>query len=370
MKVGIFTFPNSASYGATLQMYALCHVVEGLGHEVEVINYHNAFMKAELHCNSTAGSKIKRSVKRVIKKVLHRKLYRRFKAFEKRVVELYPKKSFSDASLLPEIGLKYDAVICGSDQVWNPNITGGDLSYFLDFCKGKTKRISYAPSFGVEALSDEMKNNISKELKLFSALSVREAQGQALVADMLNRDVPVVVDPTMLLEKSDWEKMEIPYLEVKGDFVVYFTVKSSGRLFNKCRDFAKKNGLTMVVVGGNALKKMKNKDSTVHYAVDISPAQWLWLIHNAKYVATNSFHGTAFSIIYEKDFYLELPACANSRLLNVVQIMALEERILSPESEMIPIKTDYTITGHNMYMLREKSMSYLKDVLCEDTVNG
>ncbi len=370
MKVGIFTFPNSVSYGATLQMYALCRAATRLGHEVEVINYHNAFMKAELHRNSAAESRIKYSFKRAIKNTLHRKLYKRFKTFETNAVKLYPKKSFSNTSLLPGISARYDAIICGSDQVWNPNITGGDLSYFLNFCDEKTRRISYAPSFGVEVLSDELKNQVREELKLYDAISVREAQGQTLVADMLGRDVPVVIDPTMLLEKSEWERMEKPYLKIRGDFVLYFVVKQSPGFFNKCRDFAKKNGLTMVVIGGNALKKMRNKDSTVHYAVDISPAEWLWLIHNAKYVATNSFHGTAFSIIYEKDFYLQLPNFANSRLINVVRMLALEDRILPMESNMIPSEVDYTIARQNMNQLREESLSYLKDALREDAING
>lgn len=370
MKVGIFTFPNSVSYGATLQMYALSRAIETLGHEAEVINYHNAFMKAEKHCKHTSESKIKHSVKRIVKKALHGKLYKGFRAFEKDAVNLYPQKSFSDVALLTGMIDRYGAVICGSDQVWNPNITNSDLSYFLNFCGEKTRRISYAPSFGVEELPDELKDPIRKELDRFTAISVREAQGQELLRDILDKDVPVVLDPSMLLEKSEWEKMESPYRKVAGDFVLYFTVKSSRRFFEKCRDFAKNNGLKMVVVGGNSLKAMQKRDPVVHYAVDISPKEWLWLIHNAKYVATNSFHGTAFSVIYEKDFYLELPPVTNSRLINMVRIMGLEERVLAKETEITPSTVDYTAARENMRLLREQSMTYLKDALCEDTANG
>ncbi|MBQ9780402.1 MAG: polysaccharide pyruvyl transferase family protein [Clostridia bacterium] len=370
MKVGILTFPNSVSYGATLQMYALCRAVERLGHEAEAINYYNVFMKAELHCKSTAKSEKKYRCKRIIKSFLHRKLYRKFAAFEKDVINLFPKKSFTDKALLPEIGTRYDAVICGSDQVWNPNITGGDLSYFLNFCGQTTRRVAYAPSFGVEILPEALKDQAREELKLFSEISVREVQGQALVTDMIGREVPVVIDPTMLLEREEWEKIEVPYRKIKGDYILYFTVKSSHRLFQKCRDFAKKNGLTMVVVGGNFLKKIKNNDPTVQYATCISPAEWLWLIHHAKYVATNSFHGTAFSIIFEKDFYLELSAATNSRLINIVRILALENQILSEEADMIPTKADYKMARENMLRLQEDSLSYLKNALREDVNHG
>ena len=370
MKVGIFTFPNSASYGATLQMYALCRAVELLGHEAESINYYNAFMKAEMHCNSAGESKIKYRVKRTVKKLLHIRLYKKFKSFERNTTKLYPKKSFTDTALLPRVGARYDAVICGSDQVWNPNITGGDISYFLNFCGESTKRVAYAPSFGVESLSDEFRNQVQEELKLFSSLSVREVQGQAMVSDMIGKEVPVVIDPTMLLDVSEWESMEIPYGKIKGDYILYFTVRSSHEFFGKCLRFAKQNGLTMVVVGGNASKIIKNNDPFLHYALDVSPAEWLWLIHNAKYVATNSFHGTAFSIIYEKDFYLELSAATNSRLINIVRMLALEDQILGAEEEMCPTRADYTQARENIHRLRKESMNYLETALCEDVSHG
>ena len=168
MKVGIFTFPNSVSYGATLQMYALCQTVERLGYEAEAINYHNAFMKAELHCNSAAEPTGKYRAKRIIKNALHRKLYRNFRRFEKDVIPLYPKKSFTDPALLPKVGLEYDAVICGSDQVWNPNITGGDLSYFLDFlCPqlwrgGVAGTVGKTDSRGIEAVFGALRARVAR----------------------------------------------------------------------------------------------------------------------------------------------------------------------------------------------------------------
>jgi len=370
MKVGIFTFPNSVSYGATLQMYALCRAVERLGHEADAIHYQNMFMKKELHCKSTAESDSKYLFKRKLKRVLHGKQYRNFKKFEKKSVSLYPKKLLTNESRLPFVGVQYDAIVCGSDQVWNPRITGGDLSYFLNFCGETTRRISYAPSFGVEVLSDDLKAQIKEELNQFYALSVREVQGQAMISDMIGREVPVVVDPTMLLDADEWRRMETPYRKVKGNYILYFTVKSSPRLFKKTQEFAKKHGLTMVVVGGNILKKIKNPDSTIHYAVDISPSEWLWLMDHAQYVATNSFHGTAFSIVFEKDFYLELSAATNSRLTNIVRIMALEDRILPAETDMIPSKADYTKARDNMLSLRESSLNFLKNALLEEKKNG
>jgi len=370
VKVGIFTFPNSVSYGAVLQMYALCRAVNMLGHEAEAINYYSAYMKAEKHCNSGHMSSLKYTLKRTMRRVLHAPLYAGFTAFEKKNVPLYPKRFFSDKSRLPEVSARYEAIICGSDQVWNPDITGSDLSYFLDFCGKETRRISYAPSFALDTLPADFAADAREELLKFSSLSVRELQGQAMIAEMIGREVPVVVDPTMLIETHDWRQLEMPYQRIKGEYLLYFTVKGSSTLFKKSRDFAKKNGLKMVVVGGKILKKFRNNDPVVHYAVDISPAEWLWLVDHARYVSTNSFHGTAFSIIFEKDFYLELSSLANSRLSNIVNMLGLDSRIVPKEEEMLLSQADYTVAREVLPRLKGESLDYLKNALSEERHYG
>ncbi|MBE6620200.1 MAG: polysaccharide pyruvyl transferase family protein [Ruminococcaceae bacterium] len=370
MKVGIFTFPNSASYGATLQMYALCYAVGALGHEVEAINYYSSFMKKENHCRAGQSSAFAHAMKRTARRILHASLYARSSAFEKKNIPLYPRNFFSGRNMLPTVGLRYDAVICGSDQVWNPNITGGDLSYFLDFCSDSTRRISYAPSFGLDTLPEDFVAGAKRELTKFSSLSVREAQGQAIIADMIGREVPIVLDPTLLLEASQWQALEDTGFSVGEEFVLYYTVKSSPRLFAKCRSFAQQQGLKMIVVGGQWANRNQSKDSVVRYAVDISPATWLWLIHHARYVVTNSFHGTAFSVIFEKDFYLELSSLTNSRLNNIVSALALRDRVVPLEENITPVPANFSIMSERLAALRKASLNYLKDALSEDAIHG
>lgn len=368
MKVGILTFPNSTSYGATLQMYALYHTVKNLGHDTEVINYYSKFMKAEKHCRPKGSSGLRYFLRRLIRRALHARAYAAFSVFEKVNMNKYPDKFFTDKSRLPYVGAKYDAVICGSDQVWNPDITDSDLSYFLDFCGDSTKRISYAPSFGVDVLPMEFAARAGEELRHFSSISVREEQGQALVTGLIGKNAPIVIDPTMLLDAAQWQQLEDDSFCVDEDYVLYYTVKSSPRLFAKCRAFAQKHGLKMVVIGGNCMRK--ERDPIVRHAVDISPSAWLWLVRHARYVVTNSFHGTAFSIIFEKDFCLELSASTNSRLTNIVKILGLEERILPFEQEIIPCSANYNIAKANLSYLRAASLDYLQKALCEDDVHG
>lgn len=356
MHVGIFTFPNSVSYGAVLQMYALYHTVEILGHTPEVINYQNSYMKYEKHLHQGAW------LRRKIGKILHCRMHHKFQLFERMYMEKYPRVPVSDPQRLPKLSKRYDALICGSDQVWNPDITGGDLSYFLNFCDDETKRVAYAPSFGLSEFSDIFSNAIRGELNKFHALSAREAPGQALISKLTGTDVPLVCDPTLLMGADEWEQIENPHPAAESAYILYYTIKSSATLWKQCKAFAKENGLKVVVVGGNQLKQWKHRNENIQYAVDIGPEEWLYLLHHARYVFTNSFHGTAFSINYRKDFYVELSSLTNSRLTQITQMLGLSGRILgegSPDGSAV----DYSFTDQVLPQIRSASLAYLSGSL-------
>jgi hypothetical protein len=285
-------------------------------------------------------------------------------AIRPRCYTRYQKTVFRD------IVSRYDKLIVGSDQVWNPDITDTDLSYFLDFCGAETKRISYAPSFGIESFPEEFCNTVVKELEQFSAISVREENGQKMIRQYLEREVPLVLDPTMLIGRTEWSELEKPYPIENEQYILYYTIRKSDELFRFCREFAEKKGMKVVVVGGNMLKKLRNSDKNIIYANDISPEQWLYLMHHAGFVITNSFHGTAFSINYHKEFYVELSSYTNSRLRQIMKTTGLEERIfktdISPESECI----DYEEVDNKLSVLCSNSMKFLENALREDFANG
>ena len=358
------TFPNSVSYGATLQMYALYRAVEKLGAEPEIINYQNSYMRTECHTGATTGTLLlKKKIRLALRHIVHCRQYRRFHAFEKRMA-VYPHEIVGNHETLCGLGKRYDAVICGSDQVWNPQITGEDCSYFLDFCKKETKRISYAPSFGVVQLENSFRDKIRKELEQFSAVSVREEEGRQLVIDMLGKDVPVVLDPTFLLTKEDWELLEQYHPYSEEEYILYYTVSSSRSLMRMCMEFAEKTNKKVIVVGGNEWKKLRNKDERLKYACDLSPGQWLNLLHHADYVVTNSFHGTAFSIHYQKDFFLEFSSNTNSRLEQIVRISGLEDRVVTSGIPEKSQRIDYASVVRLLGPYRETSVDYLRDSIC------
>lgn len=362
MKVGILTFPNSVSYGACLQMIALQNTVRRMGHEVEIINYYNPYMKAEKHTDK-GRNPLKRAVQRRVRLLLHRRLYRNFHRFEQQHVTYYPTRAFTDKNRLPEVAQRYDAVICGSDQVWSPYITDMDISYFLDFCGEDTKRVAYAPSFGVVKFPDGFEERIAPELAKFHALSARELPGKEMVERLTDRDTTIVVDPTWLVDATDWMAMEQPHPAATGDYVLYFVVNQSRELLARCKAFAKQHGLKVVMVGGNPITAAKNKDPMLSYALDVGPEQWLYLVHHAQYVFTNSFHGTAFSVLFERNLYVQLPSHNGSRLRQVLESLGMEDREVREGVELTETAVDYARARVAFSQLKEQSLAYLENAL-------
>jgi hypothetical protein len=186
---------------------------------------------------------------------------------------------------------------------------------------------------------------------------------------MLSREVPLVCDPTFLLSKEEWEALERPHSAGKGEYILYYTIRRSGELYQKCRALSKETGLPVVIVGGNVLKKLKNRDPMVRYAVDISPEQWLYLVHHARYVVTNSFHGTAFSVNFRKDFYVEFSSLTNSRLSHIVNTLGLSQRVVNGTADLVPSSIDYHIVASTLHEICGDSHLYLMNAL-QETING
>lgn len=354
MKVGILTFPNSVSHGATLQMYALYRTVRQMNAEAEVINYHNAHMRQERF--GGIGSKQNR-IKLQIRKAIHHKQYKAFKKFEKEMLNRYPEQLFTDVAAFQNIADRYDCVICGSDQVWNPDITNFDLSYFLDFCAPGVKKIAYAPSFGIHTFSEEFTSKVQPLICNFTGLGLRERNAQNYVRSLTDKPVELVLDPTLLMTKNDWLKLAKPIKEAHGKYILCYTVKTSDTVVDYALRMAEQEDCKVVVIGSNFIKKHFNKNDRIVYATDVGPREWLYLIENAYRVVTNSFHGTAFSINFHKDFYLELSSLTNDRLTNIMELFNLEHRIIGHGEQ--PLQIDYSAVECKLEEMRKTSKAYL-----------
>ena len=345
MKIKTITCHHVYNYGASLQAYALQHYLESLGHEVEIIDFNPWF-----HCDRynpfwIPKNAIGRAASIIKKFPLLRyiwcpyKAYRggmfktwgrkaAFDAFEKEYYHLTSIKYFSSEELMQNPPMA-DAYIAGSDQIWNTfSNNGKESGYYLDFGNDQTKRISYAASLATNSIKDECKDFIKEKLAKFSSISVREKTGASLLADLGISNVSVVLDPVFLLDKSEWKQLSLKGnlygLSHESYVLVYDFLGNDDNMISFAKAYAKEKSLKIVSI--NDFSERGYADININNA---GPLEFLSLIDNAACVIASSFHATAFSVIFQKEFYtFSLKGHHNSsRMLDFLSSLGLQDRM-------------------------------------------
>lgn len=369
-KIGTITFHESINYGAILQTYALQKYLVDQGYNSEVIDYRNS--KRGLEHLTMSRKVIHHIWNKVIKKVLIGET--RQKKTSKFVTDNIPisKMSFSESTILHNTPPLYDAYITGSDQVWNPKNTSGDSSYFLTFAPLEKLKISYAPSFGVSLLDDKYKKKYKDWLSRIDRLSVREKEGKAIIHDITGEDTIITLDPTLLLEQKDWEKVSIPYYN-KRPYVLCYHMPGdkivNSAISKIAKKIAKKNNWDVISIGQKEYMKLIPGGKRIFNA---GPDEYVGLFQNASFVLTNSFHGTVFSIIFNKNFYVpineKLPTdqVLSSRISSLLSILNIEDRLIPAniKFDLADDKNiDYTEVNNILHKSRTDSRLFLEDAL-------
>jgi hypothetical protein len=262
---------------------------------------------------------------------------------------------------LKEISSEYDKFICGSDQVWNYKITDFDKNYFLDFTEDTLKKNSYAASFGISNIPLEYAKEYKNLLKDFNHISVRENQAKKIIKDLINREAELVLDPTLLLTRQDWESIAAEY-QKKKDYILLYMFGNSPILKTFTEALSRQTGYAIVYISYSVIKRVN-----AIYEKCVGPAEFLGLFKNARYVVTNSFHGTCFSLNFDKDFFLEmLPESqgVNSRLENILDLFDLRSRqIINGENVNIDKPIDYDKLNKKMLVERQRSLDFLNKII-------
>lgn len=355
MKVGILTFPHAPSLGAMLQMGALYHTVQAQGHDVEIINYVGSDV---IHAKKQAKTGKALAVK-VLSALFLKSGKKSFRQFESKL-KMYPVQPISGEGELREIAKRYDRIIVGSDQVWNHIVTGNDMNFFLAFCENDEKKASYAASFGNTQVIEESREQITELLRSFSYLGVREKQGQQIIKDLTGRESKVVLDPTLLTTR-DYLLGEMIPSNRKKKYVLFFQMKPSLSLRKRAEEYARENGLEFVTVGGRIKERF---DPRKHPVYGVGPGEFLGLVKDAQCVFTNSFHGLAISIALQTDFYVEYSTDTNSRLINLVEMLDLQDRVIAEQS-LKAISIDYNAVEQKVQAQRDCSLAFLKEILAQ-----
>ncbi|MFR2839550.1 MAG: polysaccharide pyruvyl transferase family protein [Zhenhengia sp.] len=360
MKIGIITFHRAVNYGAILQAYALQQALNKLGVDNEIIDYRCRHIE---DAYSLFDIKKIKSLRNLIHIVLYDPVNKiksnKFKKFIEQNIKMSSK--IETKNDLNEINMNYEAFITGSDQVWNNKCTGFDKAYFLDFVKDDTKKNSYAASFGTNCIIEELEEDYRKLLGKFNNISIREKQGQEILRELINIDVPVHLDPTFLLTKEEWLNV-VKDTSNKDKYILVYLMQYSPSIIKFAENLSKSSGYKIIHINNEIIKKAKGK-----YIRTSGPEEFLGLFAGAEYIVTNSFHGTAFSINFNKNFFVELlppPAKVNSRLENIMDLLNLRDRqIVNGKNINIDKSIDYNKVNAKIAEEREVAKSYLREIL-------
>lgn len=359
-KVGIITIYNFTNYGNRLQNYALTKLLENEG--IPVIN--GICVSTKDDWLGRTKSIWKRAVKRVIPYAfVKKKLYfpkqvttgleaqrvERFLKFTENYTTSIPPivaKTHKEAYLrLRKLGI--GCVIAGSDQIWNPYYEGKEFE-FLTFAPSAA-RLSFAASIGVDHIPEEVKWYYAKNLKEMKYLSVREQRAVEIIKELTGRDADLTLDPTLLLEPEKWqEAVKKPNIQLDSDYICTYFL---GEVPDAVDRFAKEKGLRIY--------PLNDKGEPELFVLD--PGEFLYMIKNAAYILTDSFHAVAFSIKFHKEFYVfdrkqKGLESMFSRIETITQRFGLENRIQNRDAivEQPPVMNWEAI---DQELLREKKLS-------------
>ncbi len=366
MKTGLVTFYHIHHYGALLQAAATERAVESLGSQCEIIDYYvnqdNGLFRKPTGVGSAAAD---------AHTALHYKAlkarYQRFETFAKDHLRVSAHR-FESLEELRSAVLPYDLILSGSDQIWNPKIFPDgrfDPVFFGAF--SQRRRIAYAPSFGIPHIPEGMEEELRGYLKQFSHISVRERQGQRIVKDLTGQEVPVVLDPTLLLTRDQWSAMAAPP-GLSGGYILCYCISRPGALAPYIHQLAEKTGLPVVQLCG-IRQKIHPRARCV---LDAGPAEFLSLFQNASYVCTNSFHGTVFSVQFQKPFFTavapgELAEPESSRTFSILSRLGLTERIIGKgDTAGWEDAIDWTAVESQLDLARQSSLDYLRAALADE----
>ena len=362
--VGIITMHCVVNHGSALQTWATQEIIRRLGYAVKIINYR---YPNEIH------PRHKKGLKRILQFFLHlvqgfpqvrkRKLYEKFWKENFDLTKPYPHKR-----TIMDNPPRFDIYVAGSDQIWNPQHTNGDGTYFLDFVPKGKKKISYASSFSCSSLSSEYEKEVSCWLQSFDAISVREKNGVKIIDRFLPGKAVVTLDPTLLMTQKDYQPLiEKSAFRCDEPFILVYCLKYMYNPYPYATQFieeaARQTGLKVICVDFTALQRIHAR-SVYNFQDGLGPSEFLWLFANASMVITTSFHGTAFALNFGKSVYsiVKDEKFGDDRMKSILELCGVPERIVPMGTENVHFDTtiNRVKVQERLNELRKSSMDFLR----------
>lgn len=379
-RVGILTFSRTLNCGTELQAFALTKKLAEHGFDAEVIDYANELPSKWQRLISGALKRVLHGEWRLFFDLLvryfkghsqqaevpdnwysHLKLKReRFAAFNKDMRFSATKYTAEQLYANPP---SYDAYIVGSDQIWNYWLTRYVDIYLLCFVKNATRRIAYAASLGVKRIQLSRRRLYRRALRRFHHISVREKDSIPVVEGLSGQCVQHVVDPTLLMDADEWRKESVP-VEAPAAYVLLYSMSNAPTIFDHAYRFASEMQVPLVTI-------CPYYDETAYPGTIVwqsaGPREFLALLANARFVVTDSFHGTAFSINFGVNFMVPVfPHWEhNNRIQGLCYELGLQDHYFEERGELpsIPPAIDYDRVHALLAEKRAQSLAWLRSSL-------
>ncbi len=348
MKIGILTFTDGTNLGQRLQNYALQQVIISLNSKAEVYTIRQGY----------PFDPIKRDIKKAISFIKspweeNKKLQRqkKFDRFNRNWISFYPEvlPFHGDNSPFAE---KFDAFIVGSDQIWNPDSPFVGDNFFLTFARPE-QRLTYAPSFSVDEIPTDKMEQYKNYLNGFKCVTVREDKGAEIVKNLSDKEASVVLDPTLLLEKSDYDKIKVPCsMRPQNQYILAMFLGT----------YPEADVRRISDALGFQILRLDSDEP-------IGPDEFLDLVENASLVATDSYHITIFSLLYKRPFVNFMRSgsgkCMSSRFETLYRLLGIEGRTWTEVEQNLNtlIPMDYEHIYQCMKVERERCISILEEEL-------
>lgn len=356
MKIKTITCHDVYNAGASLQAYALVTYLNSLGHRAEIIDYKPDYLSLHHSLSVIGNPRYNRPLLReayLLAKLLGRlkakcgPRKRRYDQFRREYLPLTRRyNSFSELQASPP---KADIYLAGSDQIWNCLFQNGkDPAFYLAFAPDDAVQASYAASFATEDIPDEWKEQVSIWLHGLDAISVRERSGVEIL-NRLGLNGQAVMDPVFLLERTQWEALALP-MESKQPYLLVYDFDNNPEIARTAKELAEKNGWKILT-----LQKLPYADRCVENA---GPREFLGLIRGAQYVLSNSFHATAFSLIFQRPFLVfDRSEHINTRMRDLMKTVGLDSRHSADE------EIDWLLVADRIHKEVKASTAYLDKVI-------
>ena len=374
--VGLLTLDSRIyNYGGFLQEMALQDAINSLGYECEIIDYEvsqefNTF-SLKRGIKNFSFDKIKKKLTKektiLLSNPVSDLITKRKRAFDKyraHNLVLSKKMSYSD---LHSIDLNYEQLVCGSDQIWNPDYN--IPAFFLNFGRKDCRKIIYAASIGKGQLSGLERKTYSKLLEFPDYISVREDSAQKLISSITEKNVELVLDPTLLHQQEYWMKKADDSSLNHRNYIFCYFLNLTDEKVKSANDFARKNNCEIIAIPylHNEVEEYTEKLEGKILS-EVNPADFLNLIRNAEAIITDSFHATVFSIIFKKNFWCFGRNVGtynmNTRLHTLLGYVEMQDRLIEPNDLKNKMHcTHVDIDLHNLKMKQNESIAFLSNAL-------